>query len=293
MRYLISLLLLCIIIPSCNNKKNPAYESEILNWHKERIERLKSHTGWLNLAGLFWLKEGENTIGSDSSNTVIFPANAGDFYGTLIKHGDSITFTAFKGSKVTVDGTFCDKSSIRTDASGKPSLFEAGDLAWFIIKRDSLYGIRLRDYTHPRIKQLDSIPCYGISEKWKITTDFVPFDSIMKIEVATIIGGKEINNCPGKLVFRKGLKKYSLYPFSEGKEFFIIFADHTNGIETYGNGRFLYASLPDSSGHVVLDFNKAYNPPCAFSPFATCPMPPRENILNLSINAGEKEVHME
>jgi hypothetical protein len=170
---------------------------------------------------------------------------------------------------------------------------ESGSLGWYIIKRDGQYGIRLRDYQHPRIEQLKSIPSYETSQDWRFVADFEPFDSIRKIETVTITGGTEISNCPGELVFRKGMKKYRLLPFSEGNNFFIIFADKTNGIETYGNGRFMYCPLPDSSGKVILDFNKAYNPPCAFSPFATCPMPPRANILDLRIEAGEKEVHLQ
>jgi uncharacterized protein (DUF1684 family) len=180
---------------------------------------------------------------------------------------------------------------IISDEGGNPSLMESGNIAWYIIKREGRYGIRLRDYNHPRIASLDHIPHYDASLEWKITADFIPCDSVRKIETVTVTGRTDISNCPGELVFRKGYKKYRLLPILEGKELFIIFADKTNGIETYGNGRFLYANLPDSSDKVILDFNKAYNPPCALTPFATCPMPPKENILDLSVEAGEKEIH--
>jgi uncharacterized protein (DUF1684 family) len=295
MKYLKTLLfpmsLFVVSTFSCSYNTNSVYEKELEAWREARIERLKSKTGWLNLAGLYWLKEGENTFGSDSSNSIIFPPNAKAFYGILQKTGDSILFKASENAEIKIKGEIVTEKNLDSDALGNPSLMESGSLAWFIIKRDGKSGIRLRDYNHPRIAKLDHIPYYETSVNWRIVADFIPFDSIRKIETATIIGGKEISNCPGELVFRKGLKKYRLLPFSGGEEFFIIFADKTNGIETYGNGRFLYSALPDSSNKVILDFNKAYNPPCAFSPFATCPMPPRENILDLRIEAGEKEVH--
>ncbi len=287
------LLLIFVVIPfACRDSPDTRYEKEIASWREARLERLKSKTGWLNLAGLYWLNEGINTFGSDSSNLIVFPSNAIPFFGSIQKTGDNLLFIAAKGSEVTVDGELVPQASLLSDATGKASLMEYGSMAWYIIKRDEQYGIRLRDYKHPRIGQMDSIPCYETSENWKIVADYIPFDSILKIEIATATGGTEVSNCPGKLVFRKGLKRYTLLPFSEGNDFFIIVADKTNGIETYGNGRYMYASLPDSTNKVILDFNKAYNPPCAFSPFATCPMPPRENILDLRIEAGEKEVHL-
>jgi len=276
----------------CKDATNDVYKKEILDWQESRIERLKSKTGWLNLAGLYWLKEGENTFGADSANSIIFPANASAFLGSITLSGDSLFLKISPTSGITSDGKEISEMPLSSDAAGKPSLMESGNFAWFIIKRDGRYAIRLRDFKHPRLTKLEHIPCYEISEEWNIEAEFIPYDSIRKIEIATVTGGTEISNCPGELVFRKGLKKYTLLPFAEGDEFFIIFADKTNGIETYGNGRFMYASRPDSNNKVMLDFNKAYNPPCAFSPFATCPMPPRENILGLEITAGEMEVHL-
>jgi uncharacterized protein (DUF1684 family) len=290
-KFLFSLILL-ITCFACRETSKETYKQEIVSWREARIERLKSKTGWLNLAGLYWLDEGINTFGSDSSNSIIFPTKAESFYGSITKSGDSIILKSSPDVKLIVDGVNVTEKLLLNDSSGKQGYIESGTLAWHIIKRDERYGIRLRDYNHPRITKLDHIPCFETSIYWKIEADFIPYDSIRNIEVATVVGGTQINKCPGELVFRKGLKKYTLLPFSEGNEFFIIFADKTNGIETYGNGRFLYAAIPDSANKVILDFNKTYNPPCAFSPFASCPMPPRENFLDLKIEAGEKEVHL-
>lgn len=282
---------LVILITGCNNKEKITYEQEIADWKASRLERLKGKNGWLNLAGLYWLSEAENTIGSDSTNSIIFPPPASAFYGSIRLAGDSMLFKAALGAEVLVDGKLTSEKYLLCDASGKPSIMEAGNMAWYIIRRDNKYGIRLRNYDHPRISGLAEIPAYKPDLKWKIIADYIPYDTVREIETATVTGGLELSKCPGELIFTKGIRKYKLHPFSEGKELFIIFADKTNGIETYGNGRYMYASLPDSLGKVVLDFNKAYNPPCAFSPFATCPMPPRENILDLKVDAGEKEVH--
>jgi uncharacterized protein len=285
--------ILSFYLTGCDNNSKLQYKKELSDWRATRLERLKSKTGWLNLAGLYWLKEVENTIGSDSSNSIVFPPNTSPFYGSLRLMHDSILFKAALGAEVSVDGEPTKEKLIASDANGKPSILQAGNIAWTIIKRDGKYAIRLRDYKHPRIAMLDSIPAYKPKTDWRIVADYVPFDTIRKIETRTMIGGTETNDCPGKLFFEKGKEKYTLFPFTEGDGFFIIFADETNGIETYGNGRFMYTSLPDSSNKVVLDFNKAYNPPCAFSPFATCPKPPKENILNLKVDAGEKEIHLE
>ena len=269
------------------------YENEIKEWKTDRIDRLKSKTGWVNLAGLYWLMEGKNSFGSDSSNNIVFPSKAPAFCGSIFLENDSLYFKANTGTIIYSRGSNVSEMTLQSDASGNATILESGSLAWFIIKRDKKYGIRLRDYENPRLYLLDSIPSFPIRMKGRITADFIPFDDIRKIEVATVIGGVDSYDCPGKLIFKIGRKECILLPFREGKDFFIIFADKTNGKETYGNGRFLYAAGPDNNNKVVLDFNKAYNPPCAFSPFATCPMPPRENILDVEIEAGEKAVHLE
>jgi len=277
---------------SCQDAPDANYKKEISQWREARMERLKSKTGWLNLAGLFWLEEGENSFGSDSSNSIVFPKSAAPFYGSIFKTGDSILLKPSTNPEITVNGQKAGETHLLSDDSGNPTLMESGSIAWYIIKREDRYAIRLRDYNHPRIAALDSIPCYETSEKWRVVAEFIPFDTLRQVETTTATGRVDISNCPGELVFRIGFKKYTLLPFLEGDELFIIVADKTNGVETYGNGRFMYAALPDSLNKVILDFNKAYNPPCALSPFANCPMPPRENILDLRIEAGEKEVHI-
>jgi hypothetical protein len=170
---------------------------------------------------------------------------------------------------------------------------EYGKFAWYIIKRDSLYGIRLRDYDHPRIESLQEIPSFDPDMRWKKNAEFMAYDTPDTMMVPTVIGVDEKYIVPGKLRFSHKGKKYEILPFKAGSGLFMIIGDETSAIETYAAGRFLYTSLPDDENRVILDFNKAYNPPCAFSPYATCPLPPPENRLDLRITAGEKAVHLE
>jgi uncharacterized protein (DUF1684 family) len=269
-----------------------AYAKSIEQWQAQRIERLKGKTGWLNLAGLLWLEEGENNFGSDPSNHIVFPEKADRFCGTLILEEGKVTLQVRDGIPVTTGDTLVNRMVLKDDLSGEPTQIQQGDLAWFIIKRGDRYGIRLRDYRNPRIDQLDHIPMYPVNTDYVVEATLVPYEESRTMTVATPVEGiTEDYQCPGELHFRLKGKELVLCPFESGEGYFLVIADETTGLETYGAGRFMY-SVPDSTGRIILDFNKAYNPPCAFTPFATCPMPPRENFLPVAIEAGEKSVHL-
>jgi uncharacterized protein (DUF1684 family) len=269
-----------------------AYEASIQVWKEQRIERLKSKTGWLNLAGLLWLEEGENTFGSDSSNHVVFPEKAAPFCGTLVLENGEVTLKARESSGITHEGQPVTTLKLKDDHADNRTNLEQGELAWFIVKRGERYGIRLRDYGHPNLDKLDSIPAYPVNTDYVVGAELHPFNEPRTMEVATPVAGfTEKYQCPGELHFSIRGKELILYPFMSGEGYFLVIADQTTGLDTYGAGRFMY-SVPDSLGRIILDFNKAYNPPCAFTPFATCPMPPRENFLPVAIEAGEKDVHL-
>ncbi len=270
------------------------YKKDMEEWKANRLQRLKSPEGWLNLAGLYWLREGVNTLGSDSAMDIVFPQGAPAAAGKIILKGDNLFYVPSRGIPVTInDKQAGDSVKLRTDASDKPTIMKAGSFAWFIIQRGDRYGIRLRNYKNVRITELTQIPSFPVSPEWRIPAEYVRFKRDSIFEVPTMIGGTEKYKCPGKLVFTIGSVKTELFPFSEGNEFFIIFGDRTSGRETYPAGRFLYTPKPGRHDHVILDFNKAYNPPCAFSPYATCPLPPPQNRLKVAIMAGEKNVHTE
>lgn len=299
MKHIFYLFMLISIITISCSQNSPliedfaTYSKDHADWQTKRIERLKAENGWLNLAGLFWLEEGENTFGSDESNNIIFPESFPDFGGKIILEDSTVSIKVSKGIEITVDGKTIEDLELRHDQQKNTSLMEFENFRWFIIKRGEKYAIRLRDLQHPRIEELDHIPSYPLSEDWVIEAELVPFDSAITVEVPTVIPGfSEFYKVPGELRFRKNKKTYSLLPFASGKGYFLIVGDATNGIDTYGAGRFMYSDQVEGN-KVILDFNRAYNPPCAFSPYATCPLPPLENILDLEITAGEKGVHLE
>ena len=295
---ILTILFISIIIGGCNSSEpiitdEAAYVESIEQWQHQRVERLKSKNGWLNLAGLFWLEEGENSFGSDPSNDIIFPKKADAFCGTLFLNEGNIDLVVKDGVNITNGDTVIMQLALVHDHSENTTYLQQGDLAWYIVKRGERYGIRMRDYKHPRIEKLDHIPSYPIQTDYVVEATLKPYDEPRTMIVATPLEGfAEEYQCPGELHFKINRQELVLYPFNSGEQYFLVFADETTGLETYGAGRFMY-SRPDSTGLIILDFNKAYNPPCVFTPFATCPMPPKENFLPIAIEAGEKSVHFE
>jgi len=299
MRNLSSLLLIIslIVLALACNSSNPvitdeaAYVESIEEWQVQRLERLKSKNGWLSLAGLFWLEEGENSFGSDPENEIVFPEKADAFSGTLVLNSGKVTLKVAEGVEIRHDDSLVTEMKLADDHSENTTRLQQGDLAWYIVKRGERYGIRLRDHKHPRIDELDHIPSYPIQTDYVVEATLEPFDSPKTMTVATPLEGfTESYECPGILNFKINGRAVKLHPFTSGNRYFLVIADETSGLDTYGAGRFMYTE-PDSTGRIILDFNKAYNPPCAFSPFATCPMPPRENFMPAAIEAGEKSVH--
>lgn len=291
MRYYIFLsIIFFLIISGCEKQAgSPGYINSIEQWHENRIARLKTETGWLNLVGLYWLNKAENTFGSDKDNDIIFPSNAPAHIGVLVLKDSMVTAIINPGVEVFADSIQVKNIKLKDDLSNNPTVLRYNSLRWFIINRNGKYGVRLRDLNAPLVKEFKGVETYPIDDKWKVEAKFVPYPFPKVIEIPNIIGSVEEDTVNGKLEFKIEGKDYTLDPVSEGNELFIIFADETNGYETYGAGRFIYEDKPDSSGKTIIDFNKAYNPPCAFTKFATCPLPPKQNYLHLKITAGEKK----
>ncbi len=269
-------------------KGTPEYINEITQWHKKRISNLKKENGWLNLVGLYWLKEGANSFGSAKDNDIVFPEKAPAYIGKFYLKDSIVTVSVIKGIRVTHKDFPVTEMELQDDLTGYPTVLRLGSLRWYIIKRGDRYGVRLRDVAAKLVKEFKDIEMFPINEDWRIEAKFEPYNPPKKMSIPTIIGTVEEDISPGALVFDKDGKIYKLDAIDEGDKFFIIFADETSGKETYGAGRFLYTDKPDSNGIVILDFNKAYNPPCVFTKYATCPLPPKQNYLKLRITAGEK-----
>ncbi len=294
MKKLTTIILLVIIVMACNDKKKDPivteeYKKEIDDWHSKRVSNLKKETGWLNLVGLYWLKEGENTFGANELNDIVFPVDkAPEFIGKIVMKDSIITTIINKDVKVFMNKNPIKNIVMSPDISGEPTVLNINSLRWFIIKRGEKYGVRLRDLKADLLENFEGIEKFEIDEGWKINATFEKYDPPQKIMIPTILGTVEEDFSPGKLIFNINNKEYSLEPTSSGERLFIVFADLTSGEESYGGGRFLYVDGPDSNNNVVLDFNKSYNPPCAFSKFATCSLPPEENKIRIRITAGEK-----
>ena len=280
---------LLLTITSCTQKPtaDPEYIKEIEDWDKRRVERLREENGWLNLAGLFWLKEGENKFGSANDNNIIFPSGP-DNIGILILKDSVVTVKINRGINVINNGNAVTEMTLLDDLSGNPTILQTGSLRWNVIKRTKGIGIRFRDLNADLVKNFKGIERFPVNEEWKIEASFDVYDPPKKILIPDIVGTVDEELCPGAVVFVKDGKEYRIDAIDSGQRLFLIFADETSGVETYGAGRFMYVDKPDSAGKIILDFNKAYNPPCVFTKFATCPLPPKENYLKLRIEAGEK-----
>lgn len=269
-----------------------AYEQEILAWRERRLARLTAETGYLALAGLFWLDEGENSFGSDPSNACVFPAHsAPPKAGVFVRHGMQVELQATPGTKTMHEGKPVQEMQLASDATGHPTVITLGDLSFYVIQRADRLAVRMRDKNSATLKNFHGIDSYPIDEAYRVQARFEPYEPAKKILIADVIGLVDTMLSPGALVFTLQGQKCRLDPVWEGPDddsLWLIFRDATSGNETYGDGRFLYTDLPEN-GQVTIDFNKAYNPPCAFSAYTTCPLPPWENELQVPVRAGEKK----
>lgn len=270
-------------------QSDSAYQQEIRDWDQQRIKTLTAENGWLNLAGLFWLKEGKNSFGSGQENALQFPyGTIKEFAGYFERTADQVKIVTTRNVTINVAGKPTTEAVLfAKDMKAIPNV-SYGSLRWTIIKRDTRLGVRLRDLAHPELKNFKGISRYGIDAKWKVTATLIPNTNPSGIAITNVLGQTNYQTSPGRLLFMFDGKQFSLDALEEEGKLFVVFADDTNGTETYASGRFLLAEPPGPDRKTTLDFNKAYNPPCAFTPFATCPLPPKQNVLPFFVKAGEK-----
>jgi uncharacterized protein (DUF1684 family) len=271
------------------------HAAEIQAWQTRRVEGLKAPTGWLSVIGLDWLAPGPNTFGSDPLNSVVLPeipgipAHAGTFF---LEEGE-VRVDVEAGVPVTLEGEPVTSLSIFPGENGRPPTLHLASLQWQVIQRQDLIGIRLRDTADPAIEAFQGIEMFPVSLDWRIEARFDPYTPSKMIEVPNVLGQITPSPSPGAVVFRVGGERFRLDVTGnpEARSFSVVFGDETNGLETYGGGRFLTVDAPDETGRLFIDFNRAYNPPCVFTEFATCPLPPPQNNLAVRIEAGEKGGH--
>jgi uncharacterized protein (DUF1684 family) len=273
-----------------------AYRKEIEKWRQERVAGLKQEDGWLTLVGLYWLKRGANRFGSDPGLPVILPKGKSPaFAGNLALQENpdpkktKVTLTVQPGVPLTADGKpVTGPMALKADADGKPTILQLGSLEFYLIRRQEKIGVRIKDKQSPLRASFKGLDNYPIQPQWRVVARFEPYKD-KKIAIANIVGQVSQEASPGAVVFDWQGKTYRIDALDGGKgSLFLVFGDQTNGKATYGAGRFLDTD-PPKDGKVVVDFNTAYNPPCAFTAFATCPLPPAQNKLAVKVEAGEKK----
>lgn len=262
-------------------------------WQAKRRESVAGTNGWATLAGLHWLEGGISTAGRNPTNAVALqPATLPEHLGRFIRSGQTVRFEAEPGAKVLSAGRPVDSLVLAPDLPGPATILQVGAVRLSLIARGEhgeRLGIRVRDPDSPARRQFHGLKCFPYNPAWRLEARFEPHPSPRTIRLNDVTGGIELEPSPGAYVFQVNGVEYRLDAVEEPDErdYFVIFRDTTAGHSTYGSGRFVYVPRPDATGRAVLDFNFAYNPPCAFTPFATCPLPPSQNRLPFAIEAGE------
>ncbi len=266
------------------------YHQDIEQWHARRVAALASDSGWLSLAGLFWLEPGTQTFGAHADNDVVFPpGDVPDHIGSISVANGSAKVQINDDVVVLHNGEPVTEMHLDMSAA-IPAEMTLGSLTWFVMAREGgRLAIRLRDSNHPQLQSFTGVDRYPVDPRWRVQATVVPYAPPKILQVPTVYGTVREQPSPGALRFTVDGQEYQLDPV-DGEKLFVMFADTTNVSTTYGAGRFLYVDPPGPDGISVLDFNKAYNPPCAFTEFATCPLPPAQNRLALAVTAGETRV---
>jgi uncharacterized protein (DUF1684 family) len=264
-----------------------AYRAEIEQFRQRREANLKADDGWLSVVGLHWLRQGESRLGSDPASDVLLPARAPGNLGTLILRGDQALFRAAPDVTITRGGQTFKEGEIRSDAVGNPDVLAFGGIRLILLKRGARYALRVKDSQSASRASFAGLRWYPINEDWKISAKFVRAPARTKLVFDNIVGEQDVSDSPGYAVFERGGKTYKLQAAREPDgSLWFVFRDGTSGRTTHGGARQLVVPVPKGDV-VVLDFNRATNLPCAYIPYATCPLAPPQNRLSLAIPAGE------
>jgi uncharacterized protein (DUF1684 family) len=261
-----------------------SYVNEVAQWRAEHQRKLAAEDGWLTVVGLDWLKEGENRVGaSPSSEVPLPPGSAPQRVATISLRAGKVVLHPSRDIALTLNGKPATETTLREDVD----ILAINHLKFFLIRRGDKAGIRLKDNDSATRKHFQGLSWYPVDPAWRIQAKYTAWDKPHSVVFHNTIGQEESEPSPGYVTFQKDGREFRLEPTLDDGELFFVLRDQTSGKTTYGASRFLYAERP-KDGMVWLDFNKAENPPCAFTAYATCPLPPAQNRLALAINAGEK-----
>ena len=266
-----------------------AWQEEVETWHRERLERLQSEDGWLTLVGLSWLHEGANTIGAAQTNDLVFPVPGGpDMMGTFHLSEGSLR-VEIEDAAITHDGEALETLTMDTDVQGEPTVLRRGTLSFYAVRRGDRTAIRIKDSASPIRSEFSGIDRFALDPAWRLEGRFEPSPEGTTLPIPNSLGGHLDQSSPGTIYFDMDGQPQRIDALEGGPSgrLFLVFGDQTNSDTTYGGGRFLYADPPAEDGSVTLDFNRAYNPPCVFTRWATCPLPPPQNRMGVKVEAGE------
>ncbi len=264
------------------------HEADVLAWRESRRASLMAPTGFLTLAGLFWLEQDRSTFGSGPDNDLVFPDSADAHIGEFRLTREGVLMVPRKGVEVYSDSEPVAEILVSDDKSENPVMITHRSLAWTVIERSGRYAVRLRDFANPVLASFPALPYFPVDPSWRIEATLERYEKPMKVTASTVIEGLNWSpESPGVAVFEKDGETHRLEAYISSERLFFVFGDRTNGRETYPAGRFLYSDMPGEDGRLVLDFNRAYSPPCAFNDFATCPVASPRNRLPIRVPAGE------
>ncbi len=268
-----------------------SHQELIQQWRQKRNARLASDFGWLSLVGLEWLQEGENRVGSGQGNTIRLSGGP-DYWGSVFLEENKLRFVRADLDSVTVDDEYANEVLMVPDTEGTPTIVQSGTIRFYPIFRES-YALRVKDSQAPVRVNFKGTRNFDIQRDWRIDGRFIRGEKGETIEIGNVLGQLIPSPVYGRFEFERDGKTFRMIAIadedSESLEF--MFADRSNGHSTYAAGRFVYSDGMPENGRLVVDFNKTYNPPCAFNDYSTCPLPVQENRLNLDVTAGEKDFH--
>jgi uncharacterized protein len=280
-------LLLIFVIGACGTSEN--LEADHTVWKDRRVQSLQ--TNWVSLAGLHWVESNASRIGSDPNSDIVLPPDAPRLLGTLYRGAEGFEFVPAPSVEVTADDVPFTGGAIRTDSDGTPTTLRTGPWRFSVIERYSRHALRLYDDRKMDTISADDLDFYPLASEWQVESRFEPHPEPIVVLTPTYTGDIQELVSPGMVHFEIGGTAYRLDVLEGGEStYFVMFNDDTNRAETYEAGRYMYVDHEDRNRRIILDFNRAYNPPCAFTPYATCPYPPPQNRLDRSIEAGEKRL---
>ena len=272
-----------------------AYERQVMDWRAQRVQRLTKPDGWLSLVGMHWLEVGQTRVGSGNDNGTRLAAGPPHLGVVTLDKDGRVQFAPESDAGITIDGQPA-AGSVTLVSDADPArdatvvAFNKGDASFILIKRTDRYALRVRDALAPTRTGFPGIDYFPIDRAFRLRAKFAAHAPGSKIDIVNILGMVEPMDNPGTLTFDKDGRSFTVETVDEGDHrLFLVFADRTSGHQSYAASRFVYAEYPDARGFTTLDFNEAYNPPCAFTPYSTCPMPPLQNRLDLAVTAGEKK----